>query len=129
MVVSHRFFSEPAPYDAITLPRAKREFDNARTLYLSGVLTIVPMAVYRYDDEKQFNEYPLGVVLTLAWDESPLSVGVLRVEDEAATDRERAHAAVVRAALGCSPDHLDKASNLSVWGLVGQQIGIRLRHG
>lgn len=120
-------FSEPAPYGAMTLPRAQREFDNAATLYRAGVPAVVPLAVYRYDDGKMFNGYPLGVVISLAWDESPYSLDLLRVENSAATADERAHAAAVRETLGYPPHHPDGASILSARALVGRQVGMRLR--
>ncbi|MEU7632310.1 hypothetical protein AB0C34_20320 [Nocardia sp. NPDC049220] len=120
-------FSEPAPYGGITLPRAQREFDNAATLYRAGAPSIVPLAVLRYDDGRLFDEHPLGVVISLAWDESPYSLDLLRVENPAATAEERAHAVSVREALGYSPHRCDGAADLSVRALVGRQIGMRLR--
>jgi hypothetical protein len=120
-------FSAPAPYGAMTLPRAQREFDNAARLYRAGVPAIVPLAVYRYDDGRMFDGHPLGVVISLAWDESPYSLDLLRVENPAATADERAHAATVRETLGYSPGQRDGAAILSVRAAVGRQVGMRLR--
>ncbi|MEU7765557.1 hypothetical protein AB0B25_10605 [Nocardia sp. NPDC049190] len=120
-------FSQPAPYGGMTLPRAQREFDNAATLYRAGAPSIVPLAVLRYDDGKLFNDLPLGVVISLTWDESPYSLDLLRVENPAATAEERAHAAGVRETLGYPPHQRDGVSALSVRAVVGRQIGMRLR--
>ena len=122
-----RVFSEPAPYGAITLPRAQREFDNAATLYRAGVPAIVPLAVYRYDDVGTFSGHPLGAVVSLTWDESPYSLDLLRVENPAATTEERAYAASVREMLGYPSGKPDGASTLAVRAWVGRQIGVRLR--
>lgn len=120
-------FSEPAPYGAITLPRAQREFDNATTLHRAGVPAIVPMSVYRYDDDKTFNGHPLGAVVSLAWDASPYSLDLIRVENPAASAEERAYAAALRETLGPLSGNERGTSILSVRAWIGRQIGVRLR--
>lgn len=83
--------SEAAPFGAITLRRAKQEYDNALTLYNAGVPSIVPYALCRYGGDETFNGQPLGVAVSLTPDESPYSLDFLYIGERSPTPARKAH--------------------------------------
>jgi hypothetical protein len=117
--------SEPAPFGAITVRRARQEYDNARTLYHAGVPAILPFAVYRYDDGKLFGGEPIGAVVSLAPDQSPYSLDFLCLGEGDPTPAQEAH---YRAARNCLVgNQINEVATLSAQAIVGHRIGKTLR--
>lgn len=115
--------SESAPFGAILLRRAAQEYDNAGTLSRAGVPCVVPFMLARYAE--LFKGEPIGVVVSLAPDESPHGLDFLYQREPEATDERRAHCTAVLKALGEAGELLMPAlctAQSKVSALVGRSL-------
>lgn len=88
--------SAPAPFAAITVGRARQEFDNARTLREAGVNAIRPFAVYEYSGTRTFNGDSIGAVVSLTPDVSPYPLEFLLLDEDGVTEDEMTTFAAIR---------------------------------
>jgi hypothetical protein len=117
--------SESAPFGGILLRRARQEYENAGLLHSAGVPSIVPFALGRYETE-HFKGEPIGVVVSLAPDESPHSIDFLyQAESEPAGER-LAHVHAVMRALGIEGG-MDELSRATAQSKVAFLIGRAMR--
>ncbi|MCW7536777.1 hypothetical protein OOT46_02775 [Aquabacterium sp. A7-Y] len=117
--------SEPAPFGAILLRRARQEYENAEVLHRAGVPSIVPFALWRYGRE-QFKGEPIGAVVSLAPDESPYSLDFLYETESNPTSERHAHFEAVMKALGIEGG-LDEPSRVTAQSKVALLVGRAMR--
>lgn len=118
--------SEPAPYGAILLRRARQEFDNARLLAQAGVPAIYPLSVCVYDELPKFRGESLGVVTSLTSDASPYSLDWMLVRTQAASAR-LADRKTVLTCLGAHAFDDSMEGRLSILSATAAKIGILMR--
>jgi hypothetical protein len=117
--------SEPAPFGAILLRRARQEYENARRLADAGVRSVVPGLLARYEGPG-FHGEPLGAVVCLSPTASPQALDFLYQRDPDPTPERRAHAHAVLEALGLPGEH-SVATFVRAQALVAFRVGRALR--
>lgn len=125
-----KIHSADAPYGGICHNRAIQEYENAQILFESGVYSIIPYMVIKYDDlffETKSNISQMGAVLSLCPEENPYRLLFLGWDNKYVTKELLEYYDCIKKRLNISGNILDVRTKLAVSAMIAEQFGNSVR--